>query len=55
MNTPTTLYYKVGRTDNVPRRIGEWSSRKLMASVALSSSFLQDVDIPPLRFETSSP
>ncbi|WVW82419.1 hypothetical protein I302_104429 [Kwoniella bestiolae CBS 10118] len=27
LETPSVVYFKVGRTDNVPRRIGEWTNR----------------------------
>ena len=29
LQTPTTSFFKVGRTDNVPRRMGEWANRML--------------------------
>jgi hypothetical protein len=29
LKVPGTSYFKVGRTDNVPRRIGQWSNREL--------------------------
>ena len=28
LNTQDTVYFKVGRTDNVPRRMGEWATRE---------------------------
>ncbi|WWC66511.1 uncharacterized protein I206_100413 [Kwoniella pini CBS 10737] len=27
LETPTVVYFKIGRTDNVPRRIGEWTNQ----------------------------
>jgi hypothetical protein len=28
LQNPASSFFKVGRTDNVPRRIGEWTTRK---------------------------
>ncbi|KIR74834.1 hypothetical protein I310_01108 [Cryptococcus deuterogattii CA1014] len=32
LETNELSFYKVGRTDNVPRRIGQWTNRKLLVS-----------------------
>lgn len=57
LQTVRTSYFKVGRRDNVPRRIGQWTNRKSFTSTLLHNIYLtkkQNVLPNPLHYAISS-
>ncbi|WWC58470.1 uncharacterized protein I303_101013 [Kwoniella dejecticola CBS 10117] len=48
LETPTVVYFKVGRTDNVPRRIGEWTVQCQSKTPTLRDIF----PLPPSRLDS---
>lgn len=43
MQTDTVAYYKVGRTDNVTRRLDEWKKRKFQVVLCYEDHTYKDV------------